>query len=315
MRVGVTGGTGFIGCHLAKRLVEAGHEVILTGRRSRTLPSPLSEESAVSVRRAAVTDQDAMVSAFARVQALVHLAGINYQRDRQSYDRVHCQGTEAVVAVADDVGMERLVLVSYLRARPNCGSPYLESKWHAEELVRAAETTAVILKPAAVFGRGDQLLTHLARWFHTAAVVPRTGIRDRPLRPVAVEDVVRTIHAGVTGTHHIGETVALLGPSSLTQTELMHRVGRAIGRRVVVVPTPVVLQRISAWAMERTLEPPIVTRAGVRMLAEGMTEPAPAGGCCRPVPNLRPQTAPTEAYIERAVESVDRYGTGDFRHV
>ena len=35
MRIAITGGTGFVGSHLAQRLILEGHEVVLVARRLR----------------------------------------------------------------------------------------------------------------------------------------------------------------------------------------------------------------------------------------------------------------------------------------
>lgn len=126
MRVAITGGTGFVGRNLAERLPDA----VVVSRRTGV----------------AIDDVDALTAAFAGCDAVAHCAGINREIGDQTFQRVHVDGTRAVVEAARRAGVRRIVLVSFLRARPDCGSPYHESKWEAEEIVRASGIPHTILK-------------------------------------------------------------------------------------------------------------------------------------------------------------------------
>lgn len=314
MRVAITGGTGFLGRHLARRLVDGGHAVRLISRGRTALPEWADGAADVSHHAASVTDRDALQEAFDGCDAVAHLAGINYERGQQTYDRVHRAGTDAALAAADEAGVDRVVLTSYLRARPGTGSGYLTSKWDAERSARSASLPTTVLKPAAIFGPGDQLLTHLARWLVTVPVAPRAGLRDAAIRPVAVGDVVRVATAALTGDDLEDETVALMGPETLTVAALVRRIASAVDRPAVTVPTPAVGLHLGGWLFERTVDPPVVTRAGVRMLTEGMTEPAPASVCTVPGAALAPEQPPAVPYITEALDDVRRYGLADLRH-
>jgi len=103
MRVVITGGTGFVGRHLADHLRDAGHEVVVIGRSTGT----------------DITDVAALTAPFTGCDAVAHCAGINRELGSQTYARVHVDGTRAVVAAARSAGVERLVILSFLRARPD----------------------------------------------------------------------------------------------------------------------------------------------------------------------------------------------------
>jgi uncharacterized protein YbjT (DUF2867 family) len=59
-----------------------------------------------------------------------------------------------LVEAARRVGVKKIVMMSFLRARPNCGSPYHESKWAAEEIVRTSGLDYTIIKAGMVYGAG-----------------------------------------------------------------------------------------------------------------------------------------------------------------
>ena len=130
MKVAITGATGFVGSHLATRLSSEGHEVVRVARRARRSDDDLAIASLDNV--------DELAQAFAGCKAVAHCAGINREVGDQTYARVHVAGTRNVVEAARRAGVEKVVLMSFLRARPDCGSKYHESKWAAEEIVRAS---------------------------------------------------------------------------------------------------------------------------------------------------------------------------------
>jgi NADH dehydrogenase len=115
------------------------------------------------------------------------------------------------VRAAEQAGVRRLALLSFLRARPGCGSAYHESKWAAEELVRASNLEWTVLKPGMMFGRGDHMLDHLSHALHTFPVY--IGVGRRQVRPLAVGDIVDVLCAALVQGRLPRRTVALTGPT------------------------------------------------------------------------------------------------------
>src|SRR5437660_1088730 len=137
MKIAITGATGFIGRHTARALVAAGHETVLIARgHDRRDPAIRSLVHSTFVS-ADLPDPAPLARAFDGCHAIAHCAGINRETAAQTYQRVHVEGTAHVIEAAHRAGVPRLLLISFLRARPHCDSPYHESKWAAEELVRS----------------------------------------------------------------------------------------------------------------------------------------------------------------------------------
>lgn len=311
MRVAITGGTGFIGRHVVRNLLEQEHEVTVLARGERDLPEWMDRTEDVAIVHGSISERAVVETVVSPADAVIHLAGINYERGTQTYQAVHQTGTEQVVNAVTDANSDRLLLMSYLRARPGTSSGYLESKWRAEELVRSASVPSTILKPPAVFGPGDQLLTSLAKLLLTVPVYPRVGLRSRLIRPISVADLTRIIVLEIESGDSTDRTFAPLGPEELTDDALARRVAQACDKRIFTVPCPISLQRLFAVFGSRVLDPPLVTPAGIRMLAEGMQDPAPAH-VCDPLPNrYDPTIAPSISRIKESIGTVSRISLGE----
>lgn len=304
-RIAVTGGTGFVGRHFADLLRERGHEPVLICRREP--PEPRQGH----VHAVGLGDVDALARAFTGCSAVAHLAGINRELGEQTYQRVHVAGTRNVLEAARRTGVRRIALLSFLRARPDCGSAYHESKFAAEELVRRSGFQSTVLKSGVIYGRGDHLLDHLSHALYTLPLFATVGASQPPLRPVAVRDVARVLFAALVEGRLAGRTVAVLGPEALSMREIATRVGDVIGRRPWVFPLPVALHRLLARAAEATMKVPLVSVAQVKMLAEGLCEPAPP---CDGLPaDLRPATRFTAGSIAGGLPEPGRFGCADLR--
>lgn len=270
MRVAITGGTGFVGRHLARELAGNGHEVILVARGLDQRDPSLLRKAGVRTIRASIRDVTALGAAFAGCMSVAHCAGINRQIGSQTYTAVHVEGTANVVSAARSAGVHKIAMLSFLRARPDCGSGYHESKWKAEELVRASGLDFTVVKASMTYGRGDHMLDHMSHLLYTAPVFVTVGLREKPVRPVAVHDLVRVLVAALTEDRLSRQTVAVMGPEAVTLSEVARRVGKLIGKRPVIVPAPAAFNYLVATLAEGLMKIPLASLAQVRMLHEGL---------------------------------------------
>jgi NADH dehydrogenase len=273
MKIAITGGTGFVGRHLARELVRGGHEVVLVARGIDRRDPTVAQLPGIRTVKAGLAELEGLRAAFTGCDAVAHCAGINRQIGSQTYTAVHVTGTANVVTAASDAGVSKIVMLSFLRARPACGSGYHESKWAAEELVRTSGLDYTVVKASMTFGRGDHMLDHLSHLLYTMPIFVTVGLREKAVRPVAVQDVVKVLMAALTESRLSQKTVALMGPEALRLSEVARRVGRLVGKRSLIVPAPPAINYAVAHVAEWSMKVPLASVAQVRMLAEGLTEP------------------------------------------
>jgi len=292
MRVAITGGTGFVGRHLAERLDPA--ETVVVSRRTGV----------------DIDDVDALAAAFSGCEVVVHAAGINREIGTQTFQRVHVEGTRTMIAAAQRAGVQRIVMVSFLRARPDCGSGYHETKWAAEELIRHSGIDHTILKASMIYGHGDHMVDHVTRAVRSWPVFGTVGFRERTVRPIPIADFVDVMVAAAEGRIP-DPTVAVVGAEELALGAAVRRVAKVAGKRPLFVPLPVWAIRVLAQVTEWTMIVPLVAKAQAQMLAEGVSEVAP------PAPEapvrIRPSHPFSEESIRAALPTAGRFGWNDLR--
>ncbi|HEV2691822.1 MAG TPA: SDR family NAD(P)-dependent oxidoreductase [Verrucomicrobiae bacterium] len=311
MKIAITGGTGFVGRNIARTLVRDGHEAVLLARGQDTTDTIIRQLANAHFVAAGVENTAQLTAAFSGCDAVVHCAGINRETGAQTYERVHVTGTRNVVLAARAAGVRKVALISFLRARPDCGSAYHESKWAAEEIVRNSGLDYTVLKCGVIYGKGDHMLNHLSHAFYTFPVFAFVGFNDKNIRPNAVEDVAEVVARSVTGGILSRRTVAVLGPEELTLRSAVRRVAKVVGKRPLMFPLPVWFHYMLGWFVERIMKTPLVSVAQVKMLSEGLSEPCPP---CELLPSkLAPKIRFTETQIRQGLPTGGGFGLRDIR--
>ena len=258
MRVLVTGGTGFVGAHTAKAIVDAGHDVRLLARSAARIDEnvkPLGV-GAVDYAIGDMTDRVAVGKAMDGCDAVVHAAAV-VALDRKRADevlRANPEGARVVLGTAVERNLDPIVYVSSVGAvfDPDVqlvhadlppATPtgaYGRSKAEAETYARGLQAEGapvVITYPSGVLGppagtaggeMADSFVSHLK-----SGVIP---LRDATTSIIDVRDVA-AIHAAVLERGR-GPRRYMLGGHYLTMAALAGLLARVTGRRFPVLPLP-----------------------------------------------------------------------------
>ncbi len=205
MRTMVTGGTGFLGCHIARRFLAEGAGLRLVDLLPLEEPDLIGRAEAV---RADVRDAAAMRDACAGVDVVVHTAAaLPIQGSRAVIEAVNVSGTENVLGAALAAGVRRVIAISStaLYGIPEIHplyetSPlaplglYGESKLKLEQACqryREKGLDVTIVRPKTFIGTGRLgLFQILFDWIQRGKKIPILGPGDNRYQLLAVTDLV-----------------------------------------------------------------------------------------------------------------------------
>ncbi|MFB3882583.1 MAG: complex I NDUFA9 subunit family protein [Armatimonadota bacterium] len=235
----ITGGTGFVGRHLTARLLAESEPVRVLARRPAGMPG-------VETFAGDVTDLPSLLPAVEGCHAVIHLVGIIREIGGRTYRKVHVQGTANVIEACRQAGVPRLLHMSALGARERAASRYHESKWQAEQLVRASGLAATIFRPSVMFGKGSAFLSTIKQLVEAPPVIPIIGAGTALLQPIWVEDVVSCFVGAHRKDDTAGHTYELGGPETYGFEQLVDIVAEAEGIEKPKLHLPVWMVRPAA---------------------------------------------------------------------
>jgi len=231
VRVFIAGGTGFVGGHLCRELHKRGHEITLLAH-SRKGPAL----DGCTVVDGDVANAESYFREIAGCDAVINLVGIirEFPVRGVTFEKLHVAATQAMIAATRKAGVKRYIQMSALGTRPNAVSHYHQTKWHAEELVRASDLAWTIFRPSVIFGPGDAFISMLAGYIRRYPAVPVIGDGMYRLQPIAVADVCRCFAMALEMQETIGKTYEICGPDRLTYIELLDAIGSTLGKSTVL---------------------------------------------------------------------------------
>ena len=265
MRVLLTGATGFVGRGVLERMSAlANLELVATLRR----PVPGFPEPIVSLQIPGIDPYTDWEKGLEGIDAVIHSAARVHVMHDTSFDplaefrRVNVEGTLNLACQAATAGVRRFIFISSIKVngeRTASGAPYLAdaqpapadpygiSKMEAEQGLRAlaAETgmEVVIIRPVLVYGPGVKAnFLSMMRWLYKGVPLPFGAIHNRRSL-VALDNLVDLIVTCIDHPAGCNQTFLVSDGEDLSTSELLRRMGTALGKPARLLPVP-------SWLLE-----------------------------------------------------------------
>jgi dihydroflavonol-4-reductase len=262
MRAFVTGATGFIGTHLARRLLQAGHETRCLIRKATPSAQELKQVGATLVP-GDVIDKDSVLRGMRDCEWVFHLAGLYsfWEPSKQAFTDVNVKGTRNVMECALETGVSKVVHVSSVvtygkptdcpfteksEVGPVRFSEYSKTKYEGDQFVwklhREKGLPVVFVYPCAVLGAGDPKATgqYIANLINRR--LPARVFEDAVMTFVHVKDVAEVMTRAAEEEGNIGERY-LVGKYRMSFREINEVVSEISGVSLpkLRLPNPLVM--------------------------------------------------------------------------
>lgn len=246
MKVLVTGGTGFTGSHLVRRLLGAGHEVLVVDNQKGLFYDDLRDRGARIVV-GSITEKALAENLVSGCELVYHIAAAFRQLNvpDRHYWEVNVEGTRHLVDAAYRAKVRRFVYCStqgvhgHIKTPPGCEkSPivpedyYQFTKYEGEKVVQeyvGKGLDAVTLRPTAIYGPGDpERFLFLFRLAKRGSFL-MFGNGGTYYHPVYIDNLVDAFELAGSKDGIAGETYIIADERYYTIYDLVREVGKALG--------------------------------------------------------------------------------------
>lgn len=243
MRVLVTGATGFVGGRLVPALLGAGYEVTVLVRDA---PSYHAEHPDNDVR---VVEGDLLEpgSFDAALDVDVAYYLIHSMRAGSNFEERDRRAARNFIQAADEAGLARIIYLGGLGEERDELSAHLRSRREVEAILETGSATLTTLRAAIIIGAGSasfDMIRQLA--VRLPVMITPKWVRNE-CQPIAIRDVVSYLTGTLEAPETAGNTYEIGGPDVLTYSEMMERTAQLMGRRLRIVPVPVMTPKLSAY--------------------------------------------------------------------
>jgi NADH dehydrogenase len=278
MNVAVIGGSGFVGFHLVRHLLAAGHTprlLVRPGHEDR-----IERIDACEIVQGDVGNRAALNDCLTGADAVIYLIGILREFPAQgiTFEALQHQGVVETIAAAQATGVGRFLLMSANGIRAD-GTPYQRTKYQAEMALKASSLRWTIFRPSVIFGdpqgrmefcsqlKKDIIDSPMPAPLFFKGLLP-TGAGGFELAPVSVDDVAKAFVLALTESRTESQTYSLCGPQRYTWKSILGTIAAASGKTKLMVPAPALAIQVVAGVFDRYSWFPI-SRDQLQMLMEG----------------------------------------------
>jgi len=257
VRVLITGASGFLGGHMAERLLERGHDVVGLARRTSNVS--FLEGLGVEIRFGDVTSPDSLDMATRGMDAVVHLAAYyTFSGRRELYTKINVEGTRSLLDAMIKNSVKRFVHCSSTEAiGPTNGvagdedtplNPtydYGRSKVASEKIVRDYGPKGIdytILRPSGIYGPRN--VNDVSYWTITSFANNDFGTRfligsgNNLVQFCHVDDVVQGFSLALENEGSIGKTYIVSDERAYPYKEVYSILSGVTGRKVPRMRVP-----------------------------------------------------------------------------
>ncbi len=236
--IAVTGGTGFVGRHIIARLLDEGYRVKALSRSSekarKVLDASAIDDGRIEICDGTLDDPDALRHLVSGCGACIHLVGIIRETKNQSFEKVHVDGTRAIVeACRQNNPTMRYVHMSALGVGPDKRAGYRDTKHRAGQIAMKSGLRWTIVKPGLIHGYDGEFTEMAVEWVRGQAppylFIPYFsrwkddgfGFEAPHVAPVYVEDVAKVFVDALSNESTIGKTYELTGAKQYAFPEML----------------------------------------------------------------------------------------------
>ena len=266
-KVLIFGASGQIGRYCIRRLVKDNYKVIAVTRNKHQKAYILKTQAPIGyldIEEADIFNEKKLKKFISEADICINLIGILFEKGKKNtFENIHNKLPNLISKICSDQN-KKLIHVSALGLSKATDSSYAISKLKGEENIKKNLPTATIVKPSIVYSVDDNFTTKFMGLLNLLPIFPLYYNGLTKFSPVHATDVSEVIFKIISNEIY-SKSIEVIGPEVISFKEILQKILKAINKKRLLLPLPLIIANASA-SIFQLLPTPLITKDQLKLL-------------------------------------------------
>ena len=263
----VFGASGQIGRHLIRKLSKNNYKVVAVTRNIHQKGYILKTQANpgyLELVELNYFNLEKIKSLIGECSICINLIGILFEKKENLFTKIHTDFPDLLSQISAQKNIEKLIHISSLGIEASLNSKYAISKLEGENKIKNNFSKAIILKPSIVYSVDDNFTTNFMTLLNRLPFMPLYYEGKTKFAPIHVTDLVEIIF-DIVESKSSEKTIECIGPEIISFKEIILKLLKAIDKKRLLIPLPLVIAKITAKFFE-IMPKPLITVDQINLL-------------------------------------------------
>jgi uncharacterized protein YbjT (DUF2867 family) len=264
----IFGGSGQIGRNLIRKLTKKNYKVTVVTRnihQKSYIIKTQANAGYIDIVESNIFEEQKLRKLFENADICINLIGILFESKKgNTFKNIHTVFPSLLSKLSKEYKLKHLIHLSALGINEATDSDYAKSKLEGEERILRNFPLATIIRPSIVYSVDDNFTTNFMTLLNRLPIFPLYYEGKTKFAPIHCSDLTDVI-LNVISNNVYSKIIECVGPEIISFKEILEKLLNLIGKKRLLIPTPLPIAQISARFFE-IMPKPLLTRDQLKLL-------------------------------------------------
>ena len=264
----IFGGSGQIGRNLIRKLTKKNYKVTVVTRnihQKSYIIKTQANAGYIDIVESNIFEEQKLRKLFENADICINLIGILFESKKgNTFKNIHTVFPSLLSKLSKEYKLKHLIHLSALGINEATDSDYAKSKLEGEERILRNFPLATIIRPSIVYSVDDNFTTNFMTLLYRLPIFPLYYEGKTKFAPIHCSDLTDVI-LNVISNNVNSKIIECVGPEIISFKEILEKLLNLIGKKRLLIPTPLPIAQISARFFE-IMPKPLLTRDQLKLL-------------------------------------------------
>jgi NADH dehydrogenase len=264
----IFGGSGQIGRNLIRKLTKKNYKVTVVTRnihQKSYIIKTQANAGYIDIVESNIFEEQKLRKLFENADICINLIGILFESKKgNTFKNIHTVFPSLLSKLSKEYKLKHLIHLSALGINEATDSDYAKSKLEGEERILRNFPLATIIRPSIVYSVDDNFTTNFMTLLNRLPIFPLYYEGKTKFAPIHCSDLTDVI-LNVISNNVNSKIIECVGPEIISFKEILEKLLNLIGKKRLLIPTPLPIAQISARFFE-IMPKPLLTRDQLKLL-------------------------------------------------